>query len=57
MKVLWSGEKVSKNFVDRVFVFLMGEMDSAPSKTFGTPKNLKFNNYNLNLQKSLPKFR
>jgi len=34
----------------------MVEMDSAPSKMSETPKILKFNDYNLDLQKSLPDF-
>lgn len=37
-------------------VFLMVEMDSAPSKTSRTPKILKFINYDLDLPKSLPDF-
>jgi len=37
-------------------VLLMVEMDSTPSKTSKTPKILKFNNYNLDLQKSLLDF-
>jgi len=34
----------------------MVEIDSTPSKTSRAPKILKFNNYNLDLQKSLPEF-
>jgi len=37
-------------------VFLMVKMDSTPSKTRKTPKILKFNNYKLDLQKSLSDF-
>lgn len=35
-------------------LFMIVEIDSAPSKTSRTLKILKFNNYNLDLQKSLP---
>ena len=34
----------------------MAEMDSAPSKTSKAPKILKFDNYNVDLQKSLLDF-
>lgn len=34
----------------------MVEMDSAPSKTFRAPKNMKFYSVYLDLQKSLPYF-
>ena len=46
-----------KSCRSRVWImFFMVEIDSAPSKTSRTPKILKFNNYNLDLQKSLPNF-
>ena len=37
-------------------MILMVEMDSAPSKTSRAPKLLKFDSYNVDLQKSLPDF-
>ena len=37
-------------------MFFMVEMDSAPSKTYRTPKIMKFDIIYLDLQKSLPYF-